>query len=68
MTGCFWTAADVETRVDRLPQLVPVALGHAEQDADHLHGQLGRDVDQEVERRAVLDRGQQPAGPPPQLV
>ncbi len=36
--------ADVEAGVDRAPQLVAVVLGHAEQDADHLHRQLGGDV------------------------
>ena len=48
-------AAEVELRLDRLEQPMPFGLGHSQQDADHLHRQLGRDVDQEVERHPGLD-------------
>ena len=59
---------DVERGRHRLGQLVPVRLGHAEQPADGLHGQLGRHLDQEVERLARLDAVEQHAGAAPQVV
>ncbi len=39
---------EVEDVLDRFEEEVPVFLGHAEQEADRLHRELGRHVDQEV--------------------
>ena len=47
---------------------MPFGLRHSQQDADHLHRQLGGDVDQEVERLTRLDRIQQAAGAATQIV
>jgi hypothetical protein len=41
-------AAEVEAVLDPLEQLVPVAFGKAEQDADRLHRELARDRGHEV--------------------
>ena len=46
---------DVEGGVDRLDELVAVLLRYAEQRADDLHRQLGRDPLDEVDRPARLD-------------
>ena len=59
--------AEVEARFDRLEEPVPFGLGNAEQNADHLHRQLGRDVDDEVERRIRFHGIEQRAGPSPQI-
>ena len=44
-----------------------VVLGDTEEDADHLHRQLGRQVDEEVERDPVFDPTDERAGAAPQL-
>ena len=51
--------AEVEPGLDGGEEIVAIVLGHAEQDADHLHGQLGRDLDEEVDRLAVGHRVEQ---------
>ena len=57
---------DVEDVLDGLEEEVAVGLGHPEQHADGLHGELGRDVDEEV---AVVAHGrEQPPHSPAQLV
>ena len=48
---------DVEDVLDRFEEEVPVGLGDAEQEADRLHRELGRHVDQEVELVAGRSRG-----------
>ena len=45
-----------------------IRLGDAEEDADHLHRQLRRDLDEEVDRLAVRHRVEQRAGTAAQLV
>ena len=60
--------AEVEAGLDRFEQLVAIRLGDAEQDADHLHRQLGRDLDEEVDRLAVGHRVEERAGAAAQLV
>ncbi len=47
---------------------MPFGFRHSQQDADHLHRQLGGDVDQEVEWFARDHGVQQPTGPCPQVV
>ena len=53
------TGPDVEPWVDRLPQVVTIRFGHAEQDADHLHRELGGNIREKVDFHAVLDVGKQ---------
>ena len=48
--------AEVELRLDGLEQPMPFGLRHSQQNADHLHRQLGGDVDEEVERLAAVAR------------
>ena len=48
---------DVEDVLDRFEEEVTIALGDAEQQADRLHRQLGREVEQEVELVAHRLRG-----------
>ena len=57
---------NVEDVLDRVEEQVPVRLRHAEQQADGLHGELGRHVDQEV--TVPVDRVDEPAHPASQLL
>jgi hypothetical protein len=60
-------AAVVEQRLHGREERMPVGLRHAEQDADHLHRELRRDLDEEVHGDAVLDRREERAGPAAEL-
>ena len=66
--GRLARAAEVKLRLDGLEQPMTFGLRHSQQDADHLHGQLGGDVDHEVDRFARHHRIQQSARPGPQVV
>ena len=56
-------AAEVETGLDRLEEPMPLGLRYAEQQADHLHRELGGNIQEEVERDALLHVVQQVLGP-----
>ena len=57
---------DVEDVLDGVEQKMPVGLGHAEQQADRLHRELGRDVDEEV--ALLVDGLEEPPHPAAQLL
>ena len=59
---------EVEARLDGLEEPVTFGLGHAEQDADRLHRELGRDLEDEVERLRLVDGVEQRPGASAQLV
>ncbi len=66
--GRFARTTEIELRLDGLEQPMSFGFRDSQQDADHLHRQLGGDVDQEVERLARDHLVEQPARPGPQVV
>ena len=61
-------AAEVEGVLDALEELMAIALGDTQEDADRLHRQLGRDVYEEVRRGRLVDPVEQRACPAAELV
>ena len=66
--GRLARAAEVELGLDGLEQPMPFGLRHSQQDADHLHRQLGGDVDQKIEARPRHHRIEQTARAGAQIV